>query len=428
MAQQQTPSRPMSATAVAREQEMAALRKRQAELELKLRQGGVTPISAVEPPKMSGALPVTESTEKVTSEFAPAADQTLEDAVAVTDARPNVEDDEIEKMDVSSDEEGEISDDAVPAVGPPRDALKVANGTKSPESGPSAPQRPEDAAVKETYEDDEDDAMDESSATSSSSDDDDVEQESQEKPPAPAHATTTIISKTEQQADDSDEESSSASSEDDDEEYEPEPVSPPTNPPAPIATNDGPSPSGQTISSAAAIPEQSLAESDLAPELQPTAPSSLPQETTTSGPVPSRSHYTPYISPLVCFRDYRFHLSYTDTVSGGYRSLTYSHRIDPWNAFCPFELQGGTCNDRSCGFQHFGNVSLSDTVLLQRLGTNRTPTSNPDEERRWKEGLGSVIKQLRTTNQGKDANAIAAKIAEFRREFIGDDSKVLNLG
>lgn len=71
---------------------------------------------------------------------------------------------------------------------------------------------------------------------------------------------------------------------------------------------------------------------------------------------------------------------------------------------------------------------VSDTVLLQRLGTNRTPTSNPDEERKWKEGLGSVIKQLRTTNQGKDANAIAAKIAEFRREFIGDDSKVLNLG
>lgn len=39
-----------------------------------------------------------------------------------------------------------------------------------------------------------------------------------------------------------------------------------------------------------------------------------------------------------------------------------------------------------------------------------------------------MIKELRTTNQGKDANAIAAKIAEFRREFIGDDSKVLNLG
>ncbi|KAI7365656.1 hypothetical protein KC354_g4747 [Hortaea werneckii] len=428
MAQQQTPSRPMSATAVAREQEMAALRKRQAELELQLRQGGVTPISAVEPPKMPGALPVTESTERMTSKFAPAADQTLEDAVAVTDARPNVEDDEVEKMDVSSDEEGEISDDSTHAVGPPGDALEVANGTKPPDSGPSAPQRPEDAAVKETHEDDEDDAMDESSATSSSSDDDDVEQESQEKPPAPAHAATTTISKSEQQADDSDEESSSESSEDDDEEYEPEPVSPPTNPPSPIVINEGPSSSGQTISSAAAIPEQSLAESDLAPELQPTAPSSLPQEDKTQGQLLSRSHYTPYISPLACFRDYRFHPAYTDTVSGGYRSLTYSHRIDPWNAFCPFELQGGTCNDRSCGFQHFGNVSLSDTVLLQRLGTNRTPTSNPDEERRWKEGLGSVIKQLRTTNQGKDANAIAAKIAEFRREFIGDDSKVLNLG
>ncbi|KAI7473045.1 hypothetical protein KC351_g11309 [Hortaea werneckii] len=428
MAQQQTPSRPMSAAAIAREQEMAALRKRQAELELQLRRGGVTPISAVEPPKMSGALPVTESAERTTSELAPPLDYTLEDAVAVTDARPNIEDDEAEKMDVSSDEEGEISDDAVPAVGPPRDSLEVGSGTKTPNNGPAAPQRAEEATVKETYEDDEDDAMDESSTASSSDDDDDFEEESQEQPPAPAQAATTTISNTEQQADESDEESSSESSVDDDEEYEPEPVSQPANPPAPIVINEGPSLSAETISSAAAIPEQLLAESDLAPELQPTAPSSLSQEDTAEGQKNSRSHYTPYISPLACFRDYRFHPAYTDTVSGGYRSLTYSHRIDPWNAFCPFELQGGTCNDRSCGFQHFGNIGLSDTVLLQHLGTNRTPTRNPDEDRKWKEGLGSVIKQLRTTNQGKDANAIAAKIAEFRREFIGDDSKVLNLG
>ncbi|OTA27663.1 hypothetical protein BTJ68_11340 [Hortaea werneckii EXF-2000] len=409
MAQQQTPSRPMSAAAIAREQEMAALRKRQAELELQLRRGGVTPISAVEPPKMSGALPVTESAERTTSDLAPAFDHTSEDAAAITDARPNIEDDEAEKMDVSSDEEGEVSDAAVPAVGPPRDSLEVDSGTKSPNNGPAAPQRAEEAAVKETYEDDEDDAMDESSTASSSDDDDDFEEESQEQPPAPAQAATTTISNTKQQADESDEESSSESSEDDDEEYEPEPVSQPANPPAPIVINEGPSLSAETISSAAAIPEQLLAESDLAPELQPTAPSSLSQEDTAEGQKNSRSHYTPYISPLACFRDYRFHPAYTDTVSGGYRSLTYSHRIDPWNAFCPFELQGGTCNDRSCGFQHFGNIGLSDTVLLQHLGTNRTPTRNPDEDRKWKEGLGSVIKQLRTTNQGKDANAIAAK-------------------
>ncbi|KAI6884159.1 hypothetical protein KC363_g3692 [Hortaea werneckii] len=428
MAQQQTPSRPMSAAAVAREQEMAALRKRQAELELQLRQGGVTPISAVEPPKMSGALPVTESSERTTSDLAPAVDHTLEDTVAVADARPNIEDDGAEKMDVSSDEEGEISDDAEPAVGPPTDSLEVGSDTKSPDNGPVAPQQAEEAASKEMSEYDEDDAMDESSAASSSDDDDDIEEESQEQPPAPAQAATTTISNTEHQVDDSDQENSSGSSEDDDEEYEPEPVSQPINPPAPVVINDGPSLSAKTISSATALPEQSLAESDLAPELQPTAPSSFSQEHTTEGQMNSRRHYTPYVSPLACFRDYRFHPAYTDTVSGGYRSLTYSHRIDPWNAFCPFELQGGTCNDRSCGFQHFGNVGVSDTVLLQHLGTNRTPTHNPDEERKWKEGLGTVIKQLRTTNQGKDANAIAAKIAEFRREFIGDDSKVLNLG
>jgi len=29
---------------------------------------------------------------------------------------------------------------------------------------------------------------------------------------------------------------------------------------------------------------------------------------------------------------------------------------------------------------------------------------------------------------GKDANAIATRIAQFRREFVGDATKVLNLG
>lgn len=39
-----------------------------------------------------------------------------------------------------------------------------------------------------------------------------------------------------------------------------------------------------------------------------------------------------------------------------------------------------------------------------------------------------MVKQLRTTDLGKDANAIAARIAEFRRDFVGDPTKTLNLG
>ena len=68
-----------------------------------------------------------------------------------------------------------------------------------------------------------------------------------------------------------------------------------------------------------------------------------------------------------------------------------------------------------------------DTLLLKELGTYRTPTHGPESDKKWREGLGAVVKQLRTTNLGKDANAIAARIAEYRREFVGDPTMTLNL-
>ena len=55
------------------------------------------------------------------------------------------------------------------------------------------------------------------------------------------------------------------------------------------------------------------------------------------------------------------------------------------------------------------------------------PAHTPEEIRRWNEGLSVVVKQLRATNLGRDANAIAAKISEFRREFVGDPTKIINL-
>lgn len=62
------------------------------------------------------------------------------------------------------------------------------------------------------------------------------------------------------------------------------------------------------------------------------------------------------------------------------------------------------------------------------MGTKDIPTHDPGELKRWNDGLSAVVRGLRNTNIGKDADAIAARIAEFRRAFIGDPSKVLNLG
>ena len=58
----------------------------------------------------------------------------------------------------------------------------------------------------------------------------------------------------------------------------------------------------------------------------------------------------------------------------------------------------------------------------------RLPVQDEAGEKIWKDNLSLIIKQMRATNATRDANAIAIRIADFRREFLGDATKVLNLG
>ncbi|KAL5359389.1 hypothetical protein BJX96DRAFT_57114 [Aspergillus floccosus] len=69
--------------------------------------------------------------------------------------------------------------------------------------------------------------------------------------------------------------------------------------------------------------------------------------------------FSPYVSPLRNFNAYRYHPNYTSEVTDGYRSLTYSHNIDAMKYLCPYESAGGVCNDKSCEFQHFRDMTLS---------------------------------------------------------------------
>ena len=52
-------------------------------------------------------------------------------------------------------------------------------------------------------------------------------------------------------------------------------------------------------------------------------------------------------------------------VPGGFRSLTYSHKIDPHIPICQYEAAGGRCNDASCDSQHFRNMGLSGASISQ---------------------------------------------------------------
>lgn len=150
-------------------------------------------------------------------------------------------------------------------------------------------------------------------------------------------------------------ESSDASSE----EYSPEPAA------VPVSLN---SPSQASNTS-----RQNLAD-DLAPELQPTAEqqiglSEAVSSTNRSQRVLTRvqvntassanTGFKPYESLLKKFKGYRYHPDYPREVQGGYRSLTYSHQIDPNKELCRYEVASGVCNDSSCDYQHFRDMGVS---------------------------------------------------------------------
>ena len=150
-------------------------------------------------------------------------------------------------------------------------------------------------------------------------------------------------------------ESSDASSEN----YSPEPAA------APVSSLS-PSQSGDTS-------RLNLAD-DLAPELQPAAEQQVgvseavslmnrSQRVLTMVQVnstpPEGTSFKPYESLLKNFKGYRYHPDYPHEVPSGYRSLTYSHQIDPNKELCRFEVASGVCNDSSCEYQHFSDMAVS---------------------------------------------------------------------
>ena len=73
-------------------------------------------------------------------------------------------------------------------------------------------------------------------------------------------------------------------------------------------------------------------------------------------------HFTPYESPLKQFKSFRYHPQYLKEVFSGYRSLTYSHTINPEIPLCRYELDG-VCNDDSCQSQHLRSIGLSGALI-----------------------------------------------------------------
>ncbi|OKL64699.1 hypothetical protein UA08_00651 [Talaromyces atroroseus] len=143
------------------------------------------------------------------------------------------------------------------------------------------------------------------------------------------------------------------------------------------------------------------------------------------------SKFSPYQSPLKYFRAYRYHPNIIEDVGDSYRSLTYSHNIDPFQAVCPYEAAGGVCNDTTCEFQHWRDMVMpvglivADDKILVEMG-NQKEGKTPEEQEAYIEGLKELINNMRR-DQVKDFFTVAGEIAAYRRRFLSDPSRILPL-
>lgn len=130
---------------------------------------------------------------------------------------------------------------------------------------------------------------------------------------------------------------------------------------------------------------------------------------------PSAPRFVPYHSPLASLKSFRFHPQFNELVKDGYRSLTYSNRIDPTKPICQSELEGHMCTDVNCDDQHFGSMVLSDDKILVQMSS-----ANDIKDKALRDqyllGLKKVIATLR--EQGvREFAEVANALSQYRREW-----------
>lgn len=71
-------------------------------------------------------------------------------------------------------------------------------------------------------------------------------------------------------------------------------------------------------------------------------------------------------------------------------------------------------------------TNVTDNELLRLIGTVKTPARDPEQKQRWNQGLSNLIRELRTNPAvGRDAGLIAQRIAEYRRTFVEDPTRIV---
>ena len=91
----------------------------------------------------------------------------------------------------------------------------------------------------------------------------------------------------------------------------------------------------------------------------------VPQAATRDAGPPSHG-YRPYSSPLLAFRSYRLSPYYRTHAKLPLSSLSHSNKIDPMQIMCKFDILG-KCIDPKCNKQHFRDIKLSKTELVEDI-------------------------------------------------------------
>ncbi|KAL5596574.1 uncharacterized protein BROUX77_007258 [Berkeleyomyces rouxiae] len=132
--------------------------------------------------------------------------------------------------------------------------------------------------------------------------------------------------------------------------------------------------------------------------------------------------FVPYESMYHGNTYYCFHPNFANDVVGGLQSLTYSNNIDPRWAFCTDDLHEGGCpKGNDCEWQHLSNIGIGEDKILVALGNSNG--LNHADRRRFIDGLRQVLVDIKVRDI-QDFDLISKAILDYRRDFLGDDSKV----
>ncbi|KAF7559490.1 hypothetical protein G7046_g4661 [Stylonectria norvegica] len=161
-------------------------------------------------------------------------------------------------------------------------------------------------------------------------------------------------------------------------------------------------------------------------DLEPESGREVEQARDGSNTKAPKTSFVPYESPLQCFRAYRFHPNFGETVQGGLRSLTYSNKIDVRKEVCPDQFSRGGCpRGNECKFQHFESIQAPDDQILLQLGAYGNYEG--EQKQQYITGLRELLTDFRN-RKVKDFQTISQGIIEYRAQFHGDKTKILPLG